>query len=130
MKKIVKRLVSLTCVAALAATCCVGASATSYSGRVGGFSWSASSTLINSHGFFSASTSGGWSSAYSSTIGVKANYSHATGPNQTDGWVYANSGKTSVTYDCVHYPTISNQTSEHEVAVNGDYKKISMSPSY
>lgn len=130
MKKIVKRLVSLTCVAALAATCCVGASAAStYNGRVGGYSWSASSALLNSYGYFRASTSGGWSPVYGGTIRVKANYSHATGPGQTDGWVYAPSNRSSVTYDCIHSPTISDQSSDHNVSINGSSQSYRLYPS-
>lgn len=130
MKKIVKRLVSLSCVAALAATCCIGASATSYSGRVGDYSWTASNTWLDiNNGFFRASTGGGWSPVYGGTIRVKANYYHATGPNQTDGWVYAPANRSSVTYDCIHYPTITHQLSEHEVAINGSGDRVTMSPS-
>lgn len=128
MKKIVKRLVSLTCVAALAATCCVGASAAkTYNSKVGGFSWSASISLINPNtyfGYFTVSTSGGWSSVYNSTVRVKANYNHASGPNQTDGWVNAIGNNTSVTYDCIHSPSVSNQNSEHYVAINGSSDSV------
>ncbi len=129
MKKIVKRLVSLTCVAALAATCCVGASAKDYNSTVGNFPWSASITLINPNtyfGYFTVSTSGGWSSVYNSTVGVKANYNHASGPNQTDGWVYAEGNKTSITYDCIHSPSVSNQNSQHYVAINGASNSVSL----
>ena len=120
MKKIVKRLVSLSCVAALAATCCIGASAKSYYGLVGGYSWSASNTLLdNNRGYFRASTSGGWSPVYGGMIKVKANYVDASGYTRTDGWAYADSARSSVTYDCIHYPNIYNQNSEHMVSIDG-----------
>lgn len=123
MKKIVKRMVALTCVAALAATSCVGASAKSYYGTVGGYSWSASITVLdNNRGFFRASTSGGWSIVYSSSVGVKANYNHTSGSNQTDGWRYAPNNQNNITYDCIHYPNIFSQSSEHRVTINGNTK--------
>ena len=81
-------------------------------------------------GFFRASTTGNWSPVYGGTIGVKANYDHYSGPGQTDGWVYADSGNRSVTYDCIHYPTISNQSSDHLVVVNGDRKSHRLYPTY
>lgn len=81
-------------------------------------------------GFFRASTGGNWSPVYGGTIKVKANYYHATGPNKTDGWVYAPDNRSSVTYDCIHYPTISNQSSDHYAAINGDAQSHRLYPTY
>lgn len=127
MKKIAKRLISLACVAALATTCVVGASAASYNGTVSSFSWTARCESLGVYDSFRVSTSGGWSTqVYGGSRGVKANYMDAGGYSRTDAWKYATGNSTIVTYDCVHTPVQNSRSSNHTVSVNGSSDSMTL----
>lgn len=119
MKKIAKRLISLACVAALATTCAVGASAKSYSGKLAGtYNWTASNSSLGLYGSFRATTNGhGWS-ALDGERRVRANYTSPSGSG-SDGWIYAPDRNPVASYDCIHTPSITGQNSDHYVAAYG-----------
>lgn len=118
MKKFGKRFVAFCCIAALAATCTVGASAGSISGTVNGIGWTGT-TISYGVTYFTCSTTIGRSASYGDMKQVQAQYTMLNGFHKDPMQTSYSTAENSITYECFHTPSMGDQHAYHGVNIDG-----------